>query len=111
MFSKLLRDPKWEVRFGSLYVNIKIENKYAYLHTFFFLVRRTLLAGSIVFAPDLPFLQVYLNIGISLFLLMYLIQCKPLMSRKSIYFEVYNELTVLMLSYLQIPLVELVTDT
>ena len=33
------------------------------------------------------------------------------MSKKSIFFEVYNEITVLMISYLQIPLVENVTDT
>ena len=50
-YKQVLRQPNWEGRFGALYLNIKIEDKYAYLQTLLFLLRRLILAMSIVFAP------------------------------------------------------------
>ena len=109
-FRTLLRSESYEARFGSLYLDMKVDNHYAYLQTVFFLLRRVFLAGSIVFGGDVPFLQAFINIGISFFLLLYLIIVKPFLSNDAIYYEVYNEVTVLMISYLQMPLIDIVTD-
>ena len=80
------------------------------MQTLFFLLRRVFLAGSIVYGGEFPFLQAFLNIGISIAILIYLILVKPFLSRNSIKYEVYNEVTVLILSYLQIPLLDIVTN-
>ena len=72
-FKNKLLNPDLQSRFGSLYLDVKIESPFAYLQTVFFLLRRVFLAGSIVFGGDLPFIQVYINIGISFLLIIYML--------------------------------------
>ena len=72
-FKHMLLNYDIQSRFGSLYLDVKVQSPFAYLQTVFFLLRRVFLAGSIVFGGDLPFIQVYINIGISFLLTIYMV--------------------------------------
>ena len=92
-------------------MNIKVEKKYAYMQTFIFLMRRVILAASIVFGGEVPMVQIQINIVLSILILLYIIHIKPFLSTSSIYFEFYNELTILFFSYLEIFLTDIIQDS
>ena len=91
---------------------MKQETRSPLLITTFFLLRRLIFAASVVFVKDIPIIQVGLNVFISLGMVIFIVQIKPFMNSGSVKFEIFNELTILMISYMQIPLLlDVVSDS
>ncbi|CDW74924.1 UNKNOWN [Stylonychia lemnae] len=73
-------------------------------------IRRLVFAFSIVYFGDQPLLQAILQIICSLALIVYLIHCKPYKSKIDFTFEIYNEATLLSMSYFLIVYIDIVND-
>lgn len=67
-----LQNQNYQERFGSLYLNLKNKEKYSFLITTFFLLRRFLFAISINFFELMPIMQVGMNIFISLWMVIFI---------------------------------------
>lgn len=80
------------------------------MQTFFYLIRRMIFAASIVYFDALPFIQAALNIVISMIILCYMIIVLPIKNRKTFIFEIYNEFTLLVLSYFLMLYADIITD-
>ncbi len=105
-----LENTTYKNRFGSLYLNLKTTSNYYMISTFIFLMRRLIFACMIVFMDQSQLYQILANIAISLTVVVYLLLIKPIENKTLLAFEIYNEVTLLLLSYMIIPFADIVTD-
>lgn len=68
------------------------------------MARRLILAATVIFLADLPWLQIVIWIGTSMSTLAYQLTAKPYSSKLYAFFEFWNEATILLISYVVIPL-------
>lgn len=85
-------------RYGSLYVGLKPEFIPS-LHTVLFLLRRLVYAFAIVFMGDVPLIQSLILNQSSFWLIIFTLHYQPMETKQTFYFELFNEGTVLLTSY------------
>jgi len=107
--SKLKTDT-YVKRSGSLYLNLKTSHFRFVMTTVLFFSRRLIFAFRIVFFGAAPFLQACLQILSSFFILTYMIYVKPFVKRKILYFEIFNEMTLLTCSYFLLVFCDILMD-
>ena len=61
------------------------------------MVRRLLFVLIALFLIDHPYFQVILMIGMSLFVLIYLVEVRPYQEKQALYIEIFNEICILIL--------------
>ena len=76
----------------------------------YFLIRRIILACTIVFCDNHTYVQLFLQIGFSIFITDFFSRVRPLEEPILNYMEIYNELTILICSYLMLCFSELVEN-
>lgn len=94
MLSKPLKE-----RFGDLYEGFKCEQKHCLQFPYFFLLRRLVLAYTVIFLAEYLFLQISLTFICSTALIIYFIHFKPYRDMFMNQIELFNEFTILMLVY------------
>ena len=69
-------------------------------------------AMSVAYCDSFPLLQVGINIMVSLVVLIFMAMQKqnPFLSKSSLKFEIYNEVTIIMICYMQILLTDIIDD-
>lgn len=84
--------------FGALYTDFKLK-KSALFQLFLYMIRRLLFTFTIVFCGFSPILQALLVLFSSYVSLVYLTKYKPHSDPNTFYFEIFNEATILIVSY------------
>ena len=87
------------MRYGSLYEEMNIKSKAFLAYNFVFLVRRVFVTLNAIFLYDYQNFQVFLTILQSLFVLILMINYKIFEDKVIRVLEIFNELTLLILSY------------
>ena len=95
-----LEEKEIKDRFESLYENVETTVKYAYLISPLFIARRLVYAASIVFLNGCTLAQLTIQIAQSVFMLCYIVSVRPLKDNFSNRMEIFNEVTVLICSYI-----------
>ena len=85
-------------------MNIKTTSIVPLMSIVLYFARRLILAGSIVFMSGYPILQIFIQISSSVFTFIFIFAVKPYYSNNLYVFELYNEFTLLLISYMLIPL-------
>ena len=89
-----LADLKFIQRYGTLYMNLKINKFTAYCHTLAFCLRRLAISGLTVFQNDYLITNIYLNIYVSILMIKYLLDNKPMeksyLNRLELLSEIFN---------------------
>lgn len=98
---RLLKKSSFMEKYGAVYdmVNLKQKSRSVLLWPIFFIGRRILFALGVVFLLDYPTLQIYLFIFPTLAVLMMVGLAEPLQTPFENKSEVYNNFTILVLSY------------
>ena len=109
-FSFLSKE-SFQARFGSLYEGLDLRNVYSVMHSVVFFVRRLLFSFSIVFFGEVPLLQATLQIIMSMSLIVYMLLFKPFKKKKTFYYELYNEGTLLTCSYFLMVFCDILMDS
>eukprot|EP00347_Sterkiella_histriomuscorum_P020892 403336060 len=99
-----LKEPAFKQKFGTLYMNLKTDDMKALLFTVAFMMRRIFYAGIIRFYTSSPVFQMNIQILLSFCTILYLLNFQPQIQLKFWFLELFNELSILLLSYLLIPL-------
>ncbi|TNV87736.1 hypothetical protein FGO68_gene8017 [Halteria grandinella] len=107
---QLLRTPAAKTKYGSMYMNLKTTSLSTLFYTTLYLFRRLFLGLTIVLFPNSPLTQASLALGCSLFMLVYLLHFKPHRSFNTRMFEILNEFTILIVTYLTLMNADIVTD-
>ena len=102
-YYKKLTDEEFDQRFGSLYVNIRADNRRALNQVVLYFIRRLIYAALIVFFPDNPDVQFIGFIISSGSLLAFQFYALPMDDRQSQILEIYNESTILFCGLLLAP--------
>ena len=107
---KELVTPKYQNRFGSLYLNLKPTEFSAVFQVILFFIRRLIYALSICFFGSFPLLQAVIQVLSSMLLIIYTLQYKPYLKKTIFYFELMNEMTLLTSSYFLIVFCDILMD-
>ncbi|CDW91190.1 UNKNOWN [Stylonychia lemnae] len=93
-----LSHKRFQHTWGALILNgeIKLKKPYHYLYLWTFLVRRAVLAISLVVAKDYPRAQLMVYIGSSSFILLWHLILQPYESNMLNFFNIFNELVLLL---------------
>ena len=96
-----LKKPEFMDKYGAIYdmIDLKHKRRSALLWSLFFLGRRILFALGVIFLIDYPIFQIYLFIFPTLAVLMMVGLAEPLPTPAENKQEVYNNFTILILSY------------
>lgn len=105
-----LNEDKFQVRFGALYQNLRPEDFRAVFVSVLFFARRLIYTFSIVFFGSAPLLQAMIQVVCSMFLIMYMLICRPFIEKEIFYFELFNEATLLSCSYFLIVFCDILMD-
>ena len=89
-----------KAKYDSIYANVDYWNPKALYNTSFFLARRLVLAFVIVYAARSLVLQVMIADVLSTALLIYYIQVMPMMDKLSNWIQIFNEVAVLLCTWL-----------
>ncbi|TNV73902.1 hypothetical protein FGO68_gene10999 [Halteria grandinella] len=108
--SQHLRLPETKLKYASMLINLKTTSVYTLLYTTLYLYRRLFLVLTIVLFPNSQLTQASLALGCSLFMLVYLLHFKPHRSYNTRMFEIFNEFTILSVTYLTLMNADIVTD-
>ena len=100
----------WQQRFFSSNFILFTEYKDQFLNTLFFIARRVIFAGSIVFGYEYPWAQGFVNLLLSVPVVIYSIYCLPFDSWDSMVFEIYNEVNFLAIGILTLPLIDNISN-
>lgn len=94
-----LCEAKFDKKYGTLYMNLELNKSTAYSHTFYFCLRRLAISGLTVFQNDYLITNIYLNIYVSILMIKYLIENRPLNSSYLNRLELLSEMFNLSLYY------------
>eukprot|EP00347_Sterkiella_histriomuscorum_P008821 403343619 len=97
-------------RFGTIYTNLNDDQFVSVLQNVLYFVRRLSFSFSIVFFGAAPFIQAVIQVLWSVALIMYVTYYKPFKSKSDYIFEIYNEFTLLTISYFLIVYIDIVND-
>ena len=98
-------------KFGSLYLNLDTNKKYAVLFPFLFLIRRCLYAFSLAFFSSTNhLLQLAIQIYSSIALLGYILMIMPFEDPLLNYMELFNESSILATSYFLLAFTDFVPE-
>lgn len=87
-------------KFGDLYSEFNIRDWNAVMFNVYFLIRRLLLAITIIFADFFPIGQLVVLSGGSYILVIYILRVKPYKHHLMNKMEIFNETVILFLSYM-----------
>ena len=107
---EILREPRFKVKFDSIYQNLDYYKKKALVHTSIFLGRRIYIAFIVVFCGFSIVLQVALADVLSTLLLAYFLSVMPMMDRLNNAVQIFNEIVVIVCIWLCIHFTEYVPD-
>ena len=93
-----LHSDEFTDKYGSLYTDLKT-TKSGLFQVFWYMFRRLIFTFTIVFLGFSPFLQANIVIISSYLSLLYLVVYRPYEEKITAYFEIYNEVTLLLVSY------------
>ena len=96
---KFMKKEKFKKKYGTLYMNLKLDKFTAYSHTFYFCLRRLAISGMTVFSNDYLIVNIYLNIYVSILIIKYLVEHRPLNKTYLNRLELVSELFNLSLYY------------
>ncbi|CDW79029.1 UNKNOWN [Stylonychia lemnae] len=94
-------NPEVISKFGSLYEDFQSNHKIQRCYYLIFLMRRTVLCLLFLFVEN-GYLQMAMNIFLSMITICYLIDIKPYLERKQNYLEIFNEIGILLITYFQL---------
>ena len=92
-----LGQTKFQDRWGSVYEGMKHTNKSILAYYVIFMVRRMILAATILYIPDFIWLQIFMTIYLTQFAAIYLVHYKPFEDPLVQRLEVFNEITTILL--------------
>jgi glycosyltransferase involved in cell wall biosynthesis len=93
-----LESEDFEAKCGALYSDYKL-TKYALMQLFLYLFRRLIFTLTIVFFGSSTYLQAFVILASSYLNFMYLIMVQPFDDPNTAKFEIFNEFTILIVSY------------
>jgi hypothetical protein len=93
--NKVQQEP-FKIRFGALYTNMRTDVFSGLSYSVYFIFRRSIYALSIIFLGDLPGIQLFIQILMSLAHLGYTACFKPFEDKTDNIIEMANEATVLL---------------
>ena len=99
-YKNRLNDPVTKQRFGSLYLNINPDIKYAIMSAPLFMIRRMIFCANIIFTPNNTLLQLLLQTICSLFLITFFVRLRPMETTFLNCMEIVNESSFLICCYL-----------
>lgn len=108
--SEILNQRDTKQKFGSLYLNLKTNSKSALTYTSIYLIRRLILCVTIMTFSENSLSQAVIALISSMSMITYLLVVKPHRSPNTRMFELYNETTILVVTYLLMMNIELITD-
>ena len=88
-----------------------LEERDQFLQSFFYLARRIILAFTIVFVPpDYAWAAGFISICLSFPFVLYSLELKPYLSTRFMFFDLYNEITFLVIAIFSLPLIDYMRD-
>jgi hypothetical protein len=93
--SAVLKKEQSQIRFGSIYFELRVESKLALLYNVLYMLRRLLFAMLIIFFEDNTFAQIQLMAFHSILLIIYNILVKPFELPLLNSLEIFNECCIL----------------
>ena len=87
------------MKYGSLYEEMNLKSKSIIVYKLIFMIRRVFVTLNAIFLSDYSLFQVFFTILQSFFMLMFLIKYKVFENNILRNLEIFNELTLLILSY------------
>lgn len=98
-FRSKLHNEKTKTMFGSLYEDVKVNHGFNHMQIPFFLLRRLVLAATIIFMQNYVVVQLFLSTFGSLYYCNFLLGCSPYENLKLNFIEFYNEIAILFSIY------------
>ena len=105
-----MKTEDFKLRYSSFYLNLRTNQKEALLFTALYLYRRLVLSVVVTMLPGAPLAQMFIVLYSSLGMSAYLLGQRPHKSKNTRAFELYNELTILSVTYVLMMNADLVTD-
>ncbi|CDW90296.1 UNKNOWN [Stylonychia lemnae] len=104
VYKRQLNSENFKQKFGTLYMNLDTKSFISLLNLLSYLLRRLIMAISIVYLNDYPGFQAMTQVLISQGVLIYFVYAKPFTELQQNIFEFYNEISLLVIGYFLLPL-------